>query len=357
MMIGKTEGQEVKELAFQLGNRYISIQETSEGYDYTIYDMNYRELDGGVYDNPDMTIREALSEIELELKEPMHRTKLEGNIHSYDELIPINFEELSEKAEYAEMHWLEEHTKRIAEEHRIVEKFKAKTKEMFHKINGLTQEDIELNVYSYLQSKIDWYQMSIELVELAIYGSRCRGMEKEGSDLDIVVEYTGSEREDDLFNAFNEDGFMIGGVKVDINPITEEKTGTLGFYLPMAEAFLTEKRSIITFTVSECSEFHGLGEYHENIESIDKAISIFNKIPPRRMNGIPSIGINIHEVGTESHEDTSIDILCGSTVDLEVLDYMPEITNNHKAIAAIEDMIARLPNVEVVGSLERWKTV
>ena len=84
MIIDRTEGQEAKELAFQLGNRYISIQETSEGYDYTIYDMNYRELDGGVYDNHDMTIREALSESELELKEPMHRTKLEGNIRRTD---------------------------------------------------------------------------------------------------------------------------------------------------------------------------------------------------------------------------------------------------------------------------------
>ena len=81
--------------------------------------------------------------------------------------------------------------------------------------------------------------MPIKLAGIAIYGSQCRGMEKEDSDLDIVVEYTGSEREDDLFNAFNEDGFMIGGVKVDINPITEEKTGTLGVYLPRAEAFLT----------------------------------------------------------------------------------------------------------------------
>lgn len=364
MMRDKTE-QEAKELAFQLGDRYISIQETSEGYDYTIYDMDFRELDGGVYDDPDMTIKEVLSEIELDLKEPMHRTKLEGNIYSYDELIPVNFEELTEKAEYAEMHWLEKHTKRIAEERRTVEKFKAKTNEMFHEINGLAQEDIELNVYFYLQSKIDWYQMPIELVGLAIYGSRCRGLEREGSDLDIVVEYTGSETEDDLFNAFNEDGFMIGGVKVDINPITEEKTGTLGVYLPKAETFMAkkqavqqkEKESIVTFTVSECSEFHNLGEYHENIESIDKAISIFNKIPPGRMNGIPGIGINIHITGTKAYEDISTDILCGRTIDLGILEYMPEIAANHNAMAAIEDMIARLPDVEVVGSLEKWKTV
>ena len=63
-------------------------------------------------------------------------------------------------------------------------------------------------------------------------------MEKEGSDLDIVVEYTGHKAEDDLFNIFNEDGLMIGGIKVDINPITEEKTGTLGSYLQMAETLL-----------------------------------------------------------------------------------------------------------------------
>ena len=72
-----TEGKEADrtetELAFQLADRYISIQEVSDGYDYTIYDMDYRELDGGVYDNPDITIRLALDEIVADLKEPTHR--------------------------------------------------------------------------------------------------------------------------------------------------------------------------------------------------------------------------------------------------------------------------------------------
>ena len=54
-----------------------------------------------------------------------------------------------------------------------------------------------------------------------ISGSRCRGLESKNSDIDIVVEYKGSEHEDTPFNAFNEDGLTIGGVKVDINPITE----------------------------------------------------------------------------------------------------------------------------------------
>lgn len=55
-----------------MADRYISIQEASEGYDYTIYDMSYWKLDGGVYDNPDITIRQALDEIVADLKEPAH---------------------------------------------------------------------------------------------------------------------------------------------------------------------------------------------------------------------------------------------------------------------------------------------
>ena len=128
-------------------------------------------------------------------------------------------------------------------ESKVIADFKAKTEELFNGINGQTQEDIELNVYAYLQSKIDEYGMDIELVDMAVSGSRCRGLEGAGSDLDVVVEYRGGENEDALFNAFNEDGFKIGGVKVDINPITEGKTGTLGEYLLGVEAYLEEKRA------------------------------------------------------------------------------------------------------------------
>ena len=344
----QTMGREETELAFRLADRYISIQEATEGYDYTIYDMNYRELDGGVYDNPDITIRQALDEIVTDLKEPMHRSELEGNIHTYDELIPIDYDELTEKAEQEAKHGIENRIRKEAEERKTVADFKARTEELFHGINGQTQEDIELNVYAYLQSKIDEYGMDIQLVDMAVSGSRCRGLEEAGSDLDVVVEYRGRESEDDLFNAFHEDGFTIGGVKVDINPITEGKTGTLGEYLPGVEAYLAEKRAalqekaaeqaqeekqtVVTLTVAECGEFHNFGEYHEGIADVPEAIAIFNRIPPERMNGIPSIGINIHTEGTESYEDTQMDIVSGRVADLEILDYVPDITDNPKGV-------------------------
>ena len=56
--------------------------------------MDYRELDGGVYDNPDITIRQALDEIVTDLKEPTHRSELEGSIRTDDELIPIDYDGL-----------------------------------------------------------------------------------------------------------------------------------------------------------------------------------------------------------------------------------------------------------------------
>ncbi len=115
-----------------------------------------------------------------------------------------------------------------------------------------------------------------------------------------------------------------------------------------------EKDTRITLTVAECGEFHNLGEYHENIESVEEALAVFNSIPPERMNGIPSIGINIHKEGTESFEDAQMDIVSGKTVDLEMLEYYPEITGNQKALAVISELVEKFPEAEVRGSLEQW---
>lgn len=247
-------------------------------------------------------------------------------------------------------------------------KARALRSQLFNGINGQTQDDIEQTVWAYLQSKLDEYEIDVELVDVVVSGSRCRGLEKAGSDLDVVVEYKGREHEDDLFNVFNEDGLMIGGVKVDINPITEGKTGTLATYLPEVESYLAEKQAMqkasaveaipektITLTVAECGEFHSLGEFHENIASVEEAIAVWKSIPPERMNGIPSIGINIHTEGTERYEDVEMDILSGKVIDLEVLDYVPDITDEPKAIEVIAELIDKLPDIEVRGSLEKWQ--
>lgn len=48
------------ELAVHIADRYILMHECDEGYDYSILDEQYHLLDGGVYDNPDITIQRAM---------------------------------------------------------------------------------------------------------------------------------------------------------------------------------------------------------------------------------------------------------------------------------------------------------
>ena len=352
------EVKEPDQMAFSIKDKYVSIQTCTGGYDYSVFDADYRLIDGGVYDNPDISIYAALKDV-LE----------DFGLSEQDKRIPVDYEELMEKTEAVEREQLNERIQaEVPEADSVVADFKAKTEELFNGINGQTQDDIEQTVWAYLQSKIGEYEIDVELVDVVVSGSRCRGLEKAGSDLDVVVEYKGREHEDTLFNAFNEDGLMIGGIKVDINPIAEGKTGTLATYLLGVESYLAEKQAMqkasaveatpektVTLTVAECGEFHSRGEFHENIASVEEAIVVWKSIPLERMNRIPSIGINIHTEGTEHYEDVEMDIISGKVIDLEVLDYVPDITDDPKAIEVIVELIDKLPDIEVRGSLEKWQ--
>lgn len=130
--------------------------------------------------------------------------------------------------------------------------------------------------------------------------------------------------------------------------------------VPEFEKLIEDKEPEITLIVSECSEFHSMGELHEGVKSVDQAIELFNGIPPQRMNGIRGIGINIHTPGTETYMDTQIDILNEGFMDLEVLEYVPVVANNEKAISMIKELMDKtsilknVDKVEIRGSLDKW---
>ena len=239
------------ELAVHIADRYILMHECEEGYDYSILDEQCHLLDGGVYDNPDITIRRAMDMVIADLKEPRFSAvteqyyrdeHLQGEVYAGSEEEIVKFEELSEKAEEVEQADLAAQQAEIIENNPdVVADFRARTEELFHSLDGQSAEDIEKTVYAYVQSQIDEYGLDAKIVDVVVAGSRCRGMEQENSDLDVLVEYTGSTREDDLFNMLHEDSIYIAGIKVDINPITEGRTGTLETYLPEVETYLQEK--------------------------------------------------------------------------------------------------------------------
>ena len=70
-----------------------------------------------------------------------------------------------------------------------------------------------------------------ELVDMAFYGSRISGKACIDSDLDVLVEYKGTAREDTIFDVLAEQKLMLEGVCLDINPIKKEKSGTIVDYL------------------------------------------------------------------------------------------------------------------------------
>ncbi len=360
------------ELAFQIADRYISIQETVGGYDYSIMGLDYKEIDGGVYDNPGIGIKEAINEIVEDLKIIPFDNGARGNIRDGDKLIPIDYDGLMEKAEAANA---------VMPQSDVVADFKAKTNELFHEISEMNPAEIEETVKCHVQAQLDESGIDAVIVDAAVAGSRCRGLEQEGSDLDVVVELSTNEREDALFDMLNESGLHIGGVKVDINPITAQRTGSLETYLPQVEDYLEGVREArerdlaasisreenqketkeslfpeqaeteVTLTVAECGEFHNLGEFYENIPTVEEAVAIWKQIPPERMHGIPAIGVNIHTPGTEAFEDVGIDILTGKRIDLDILEYIPDIKGNPQAMEVIAELAAKLPEMEIDGRM------
>lgn len=105
---------------------------------------------------------------------------------------------------------------------------------------------------------------------------------------------------------------------------------------------------ILTYTVAECGEFHNLGAYHEEIQTIDEAERLYRQIPPARRHGIPSIGINLHTVGTDSINDTQMDVLTGNEIDIGIVRLMPGAYENRQVMEAVEAIIERFPEKEVV---------
>ena len=342
------------EIAYQTGRGYFSIQTVSDGYDYTIYGKDFREIDGGVYDNPDITIGEAMEAILSDEGIQMATCKV------------MNYEELQEKAEDAAQ---EDIQKTQAEEKKKLPLISDRT-EPEPALNGQSRAGIEETILCYAQAQIDEMGLSeeVELLGARVYGSRSReGLYHEGSDIDVVVSYSGNLKEDVFFNALHEGDLKIAGIPVDINPISTEKTGTLEEYLENAEKYLDEKQSnieipeneqggqtgqeaVITFYVAECTEFPVLGEYHERLETLQEAMELYEKIPAERMSGIKGIGFCLED---GSIYDGNFDLMVMGEMQTEFINEMPQYRDSplvQKAISDMEEILSKQKERDVPES-------
>ena len=76
------------EAAWQLGHReYLALQRTDSGFDYTIYSKNFKLMDGGQLDAPELTMKQAREQI----------LEMHGMVRRNRRAIP--FDQILEKAE------------------------------------------------------------------------------------------------------------------------------------------------------------------------------------------------------------------------------------------------------------------
>lgn len=407
---------------------YFYIQTTAEGwYDYTFYNREYRELDGGTYENTDISIREAVEELlaeeqirlenchvtsweefmdkaaeagKLELEEragifagkPIMLTGEQAdvldkiarasgmdcwffigddNTYIYDfenddrlslkEGIQTLYEGMTSYQDYemtaADISVFEDLLNKMQIE--VIKEELPLTSgitEPEKALGGMNRAEIEETVLCYAQAQLENMRLAdeVKLNAARVYGSRTReGLYNDGSDVDVVLSYTGNIREDDFFSALHEEGMEMAGLPLDINPISTEKTGTLQEYLERAEKYLDENETQnptlenlmrkqeevqtepkISFFVAECMEFPILGEYHDNL-TLEEAVQKYEEIPPDRINGVKGIGFRLED---GSMYDGDYELMSAGVILKDSIDLVPHYKENSLVQQAIADL-------------------
>lgn len=99
----------------------------------------------------------------------------------------------------------------------------------------ITIDDIKDYVQYQIENIINDNELDVNIIELYVHGSRINGNPHKDSDLDVVLYYKGSIKEDALFNILHDDEYIealtYDKVYIDINPIRDEETGSLDNYI------------------------------------------------------------------------------------------------------------------------------
>ena len=220
-------------------------------------------MDGGILDDRDISMREAIQEI------------LEDVGLDQLERISVDYDELQEKAEEVETEILEEARSQRKRVPVISHLTKAEAG-----LNGMSRSEIEGTAWAIAQAEIIENDLDARIQAVRVYGSRTRdGLYKQDSDVDVVIAYEGTVLEDDLFSALNEVGYKVGNMKVDMNPIRPDKTGTIEEFLEKSERYLDEKMEQMEIS----GEYKPLAKVEEleeaNYNMID---NVLNNMPPKK---------------------------------------------------------------------------
>ena len=232
---------------------YLTIQATEEGYSFIFYDSDLHEIQSGDYDNPDASIQEAAYEI------------LKSERMDDLECVKVDYKEFEEMTI--------QHSKDLLQEGELRATSEIGRNELA--LNSLSRAEVERGVLYHAQAVLEdmGMEQEVELLAARVYGSRSRqDLYREDSDLDVVLSYKGDIREDSFFNALNESGIAMAGIKVDINPIAEERI-TLAEYIKESEKYLDQQEiKKLAVDLDNFSYDVDTYEYNDTVENREEQV-------------------------------------------------------------------------------------
>ena len=208
-------------MQFTKSKGYLTVQATEEGYFYIFYDSDLHEIHSNDYDDPKVSVQKATYEIlKSERMDDMECVKVD-----YKEFEAMTIQHSKDLLQAGELRA----TSEIGRDEAA--------------LNGLSRAEVERGVLYHAQGILEdmGLENEVELLAARVHGSRSREeLYRDDSDLDVVLSYRGNIREDSFFNELNAHGIAMAGIKVDINPIAEERI-TLAEYMKESEAYLDQK--------------------------------------------------------------------------------------------------------------------
>ena len=240
-------------MQFTKSKGYLTVQATEEGYFYIFYDSDLHEINAGDYDNPDISVQNATYEIlKSERMDDMECVKVD-----YKEFEAMTIQHSKDLLQAGEIRA----TSEIGRDEAA--------------LNGLSRAEVERGVLYHAQGILEdmGLENEVELLAARVHGSRSREeLYRDDSDLDVVLSYHGNIREDSFFNELNAHGIAMAGIKVDINPIAEERI-TLAEYMKESEAYLDQKEiKKLAVDLDNFSYEYDTYEYKDTVENREEQV-------------------------------------------------------------------------------------
>lgn len=284
------------------GKAYLFVQTTGEGYDYTFYNINFHAVDGGILENQDLSLGEAVEDI------------LEGGGFGRSDGKVIECEEFLETVEQAEAAWEREKAK-FAYYGNLDEKVKI---DLIQKIfRYQTKHEPESDMLKFWNGEpgteeAPWIYQVFEVIDSALDRKDAEPFLKH---LETVIGEHGAD--EPIAKAAAE-------LSEDMRKALQE---------PVKEPF-------ISFYVAECMEFPVLGEYHDNL-TLEEAVKLYDAIPDDRRNGIKGIGFCLED---GSDYDGEYELMRAGVISKDLIDLAPHYRESplvQKAVADLEHILSQ----------------